>query len=84
MAAGIAELDTQVGEGILEWIQVSPAYRGCGLGAYVVTELLARMPQKARFATVSGQINDPSNPEGLYRKCGFRGNDVWHTLTKRA
>lgn len=83
VATGIAELDEQVGEGILEWIQVSPAYRGRGLGAYVVTELLTRMAQKAKFATVSGQINNPSKPEKLYRKCGFQGNDVWHILRKR-
>ena len=27
VATGIAELDTRIGEGILEWIQVSPKYR---------------------------------------------------------
>lgn len=80
VATGVAELDEDVGEGILEWIQVSPAYRGHGLESYVVTELLTRMSKKARFATVSGQVNNPSNPEGLYRKCGFQGNDVWHIM----
>jgi len=82
-ATGIAELDEQVDEGILEWIQVSPAYRGLGLGTYVVAELLTRIAKKARFATVSGQINNPSRPESLYRKCGFQGNDIWHILRKR-
>lgn len=83
VATGIAELDEEIGEGILEWIQVSPAYRGLGLGTYVVTELLTRIAQKAQFATVSGQMNNPSKPEGLYRKCGFQGNDIWHVLKKR-
>lgn len=83
VASGIAEFDRQIGEGILEWIQVSPSHRGLGLGTYVVTELLTRMARKARFATVSGQVNNPSNPENLYRKCGFQGNDVWHILRKR-
>lgn len=83
VATGIAELDPQVSEGILEWIQVSPSHRGLGLGTYVVSELLSRMAKKARFATVSGQINNPSKPESLYRKCGFKGNDVWHILRKR-
>lgn len=83
VATGIAEFDRQVGEGILEWIQVSPSHRGLGLGTYVVTELLSRMAGKARFATVSGQINNPSKPESLYRKCGFKGNDIWHILRKR-
>ncbi len=82
VATGIAELDEQVGEGILEWIQVSPAYRGLGLGAYIVTELLNRIAPKAQFATVSGQINNPFKPEKLYRKCGFQGNDRWHILRK--
>lgn len=83
VATGIGELDGQIGEGILEWIQVSPAYRRLGLGTYVVTELLTRMAKKAQFATVSGQINSPSKPENLYRKCGFQGNDIWHILKKR-
>lgn len=82
-ATGIAEFDAEIGEGILEWIQVSPAYRGCGLGAYVVTELLNRMAEKAKFATVSGQINNPQKPENLYRKCGFQGNDIWHILRRK-
>ncbi len=83
VATGIAELDREIGEGILEWIQVSKDYRGCGLGSYIVSELLWRMKGIAKFATVSGQCNNPTNPEGLYRKCGFTGNDVWHILRKR-
>lgn len=82
-ATGIAELDAETGEGILEWIQVSEAYRGCGLGTYIVTELLCRIAKKAKFATVSGQVQNPSNPEALYRKCGFTGNDIWHILRKK-
>ena len=78
VATGIAELDCECNEGILEWIQVSENYRGCGLGSYIVAELLWRMKDIAQFATVSGQCNNPANPERLYRKCGFTGNDVWH------
>lgn len=83
VATGIAELDQEMGEGILEWIQVSKEYRGHGLGSYIVRELLWRMKGKAKFATVSGQCNNPTNPEALYRKCGFTGNDVWHVMRKR-
>lgn len=83
VATGIAEFDKQVGEGILEWIQVSKSYRGLGLGTYIVTELLNRISEKAKFATVSGRINNPSKPESLYRKCGFIGSDVWHILKKQ-
>lgn len=81
-ATGVAELDCEIGEGVLEWIQVSEDYRRCGLGRYIVSELLWRMKGSARFATVSGKCNNPSNPESLYRKCGFKGNDLWHILRK--
>ena len=83
VATGIAELDCEIGEGVLEWIQVSQGHRGKGIGRYVVSELLWRLTSKASFATVSGQCNNASNPEKLYRKCGFCGNDVWHILRKR-
>lgn len=79
-ATGIAELDREIGEGVLEWIQVSKEHRGCGLGSYVVSELLWRMKDIAKFATVSGRCDNPTNPEALYRRCGFKGNDVWHIL----
>lgn len=82
VATGIAELDCEIGEGVLEWIQVSGNYRGHGLGSYIVFELLWRMNGKASFVTVSGQCNNATNPEKLYRKCGFTGNDVWHILRK--
>lgn len=83
VATGIAELDKEIGEGVLEWIQVSEQHRGYGLGKYVVSELLWRMKERATFVTVSGQCNNPTNPEALYRKCGFTGSDVWHVLRKR-
>lgn len=82
VATGIGELDMEVGEGILEWIQVSEAYRRCGLGSYIISELLRRMKGRAEFATVSGQCDNPSNPEALYRRCGFEGSDVWHILRR--
>lgn len=83
VATGIAELDRDCGEGALEWIQVSAHHRRRGLGAYLVAELLWRMKDVAHFATVSGRCDNPSNPETLYRKCGFTGTDVWHILRKR-
>lgn len=83
VATGIGELDHDISEGILEWIQVSEQYRRIGLGTSVVLELLRRMKGHADFATVSGQRDSPSSPESLYRKCGFTGNDIWHILKKR-
>lgn len=82
-ATGIGELDRDIHEGILEWIQVSADFRGLGLGHYIVTEQLRRMSKAAEFATVSGKVNNPANPEALYRSCGFTGNDVWHVLQRR-
>ena len=83
LGGGIADYDREIGELILEWIQVLPQYRQRGYGQVIVNGLLAKMQGVARFATVSGKVNNPTNPEGLYRRCGFTGNDVWHILTKR-
>lgn len=83
IASGIAEFDNEVNEGILEWIQISEQYRGQKLGKYIVNELLIRMKSYADFVTVSGKVNNPTNPEILYRKCGFEGNDIWHILIKK-
>ena len=67
VAIGIAEPDREIGEGILEWIQVSRNYHGCGLGRCIVSELLWRMKGTADFAAVSGQCHNPNNPKVLYR-----------------
>ena len=76
-ATGIAEIDRRIGEGILEWIQVSPEYRRRGLGQYVVKELLYRMKEKAGFVTVSGKMKNENNPYGMYTACGFGEGKVW-------
>jgi GNAT superfamily N-acetyltransferase len=83
VALGIAELDKSVHEGMLEWIQVLPEYRKCKLGQAIVMKLLVNLIDKADFVTVSGQVNNITNPERLYRKCGFEGNDIWHILKSK-
>ncbi len=83
IAAGIADYDTLTKEIILEWIQVLPEYRKQGIGSAIVNELLFRMKNTADFATVSGKADNKTNPEKLYRKCGFVGIDVWHILYKK-
>lgn len=83
VAGGIADYDRECGELILEWIQVIPTFRGQGYGKTVVNSLLSKMEGIAKFATVSGKINNPTDPERLYRSCGFIGNDIWHILTKK-
>lgn len=79
-ATGIAELDGRIGEGMLEWIQVSPAYRRKGLGAYLVCELLRRMQGRADFVTVSGRVDSASRPMRLYAACGFASPVIWHVV----
>ena len=82
VASGIGEIDPRIGEGILEWIQVSPAYRRRGLGQVLVCRLLEHMRGKARFVTVSGRLNSPSQPLALYLSCGFQHPVIWHVLTR--
>ena len=83
VACGMADLDREAGELILEWIQVLPAYRRKGVGRLLVEELLRRGKEYAQFATVSGKTENASKPELLYRACGFRGDDVWHILRRK-
>ncbi|MGL4336340.1 MAG: GNAT family N-acetyltransferase [Turicibacter sp.] len=83
VALGIANFDPELKEGSLEWIQVMPEYRRKGLGQLIVTELLVRLNTKATFVTVSGEVDNMTNPENLYRKCGFVGHDIWHVLSKK-
>lgn len=82
IASGIAEIDRDIREGVLEWVQVSPAYRRRGWGRIIVNELLYRMRGRADFVTVSGKVNDPSDPRALYERCGFEGAVIWHVLRK--
>ncbi|HWR19553.1 MAG TPA: GNAT family N-acetyltransferase [Clostridia bacterium] len=82
--AGLADYDANMREGILEWIQILPSFRGKGVGKAIVNELLMRLCAcGARFATVSGRKHNPTNPEALYRACGFTGSDTWHVMTKK-
>ncbi len=83
VACGIGDFDGSLGELILEWIQVLPEYRGRKIGQMIVNELLCRMAGKAKFATVSGKMDNRTCPEILYRKCGFTGNDIWHIMRRK-
>ena len=79
IASGIAEYDENCREGILEWIQVLPEYRGKGLGKKIVSVLLNNLKKcGADFVTVSGNLDNVSAPLQLYKKCGFEGDDVWY------
>lgn len=81
-ATGIAAFDPEVKEGMLEWVQVSPAFRRQGLGRFVVNELLFRLKNRADFVTVSGRMNNPTDPYALYLNCGFENPVIWHVIQK--
>lgn len=83
IASGIAELDATIREGVLEWIQVSPAYRRRGWGRIIVNELLGRLTGQADFVTVLGKVNERTDPRALYERCGFGEAVIWHVLKKR-
>jgi GNAT superfamily N-acetyltransferase len=79
-ALGIADLDPTVPEASLEWVQVHPDFRGRGLGKAIVAALLREVTGRAAFTTVSGRVDNRTQPERLYRRCGFTGSDVWWLL----
>lgn len=82
IASGIAEYDYEIKEGILEWIQVLPQYQHQGYGKIIVCELLNRLKSVcASFVAVSGLVDNETNPEKLYRSCGFTGNDIVYIHT---
>ncbi len=78
VALGIADLDEIRGEGSLEWIQVDSGFRGYGLGKALVNELLNRIALSGKFTSVSGEVDNVTQPERLYRACGFVGERIWH------
>lgn len=82
VGCAMGEFDPESGEMSIEWVQVLPAFRRRGVGQALVWALLRRAPEEARFATVSGQAENASHPEALYRSCGFTGTDYWHILSK--
>lgn len=78
----IAEYDKHIQEGSIEWLQVLPEYRNRGLAKALVSEVLKRLKQKARFTSVSGNIDSISNPYKVYKKCGFEGENIWYVLRR--
>lgn len=80
VGAVIGEFDPEAGEGVVEWLQVLPEFRRRGIAAGLTARALAAMAGFADFATVSGERENPTRPERVYRACGFQGDDVWHIL----
>lgn len=78
----IAELDPQLREAAVRWVQVFPDYQGRGLGRALVQELLHRIGGRALFTTVTGIVEDRDNPGAFFRCCGFSGDDVWWYLSR--
>lgn len=84
VGCAISDLDPSVAEGSLEWVQVLPDAQGRGMGRALVLSTLQRMQGRADFAVVSGEVDNPTSPEALYRSCGFTGEDLWHVYTAPA
>jgi hypothetical protein len=40
------------------------------------------MRVNARLITVSGEVDNPTAPERLYRRCGFSGSDIWWAMRR--
>lgn len=79
----ICDFDREAGEAIIEWLQVLPEYRGKCVGSALICKALKTMSSFADFATVSGECDNITNPERVYRRCGFLGEDVWHILNEK-
>lgn len=73
----IASFDKDIKEAYIEWLQISKEYRRLGLGFVLVNELLRRLNNKAKFVTVSGDVNNPYHPLSLYQRCGFGDNTIY-------
>lgn len=84
IACGIAEYDKECKEGILEWICVLPQAQRKGYGSRIISCLLYRLKELgALFVTVSGRVDNISNPEKFYRSCGFKGSDIWYICNEK-
>ncbi|MGD2248337.1 MAG: GNAT family N-acetyltransferase [Candidatus Methanofastidiosia archaeon] len=76
---GIGEVDSNIKEASLEWIQVLPEYRGKKIGKALVQKLLQRVHKKVKFTTVSGRYGETNK---FYKGCGFTGDDIWWVLSR--
>ncbi|MBQ8293334.1 MAG: GNAT family N-acetyltransferase [Bacilli bacterium] len=77
IASGIAEYDSKINEGILEWLQVLSKYQNKGFGKIIINSLLIELKNLgSKFTTVSGDLDNNTKPEKLYRSCGFSGDDI--------
>ncbi len=83
VGAILCDLDREIREASIEWLQVLPECRGRGIGAALVCKALEQVRGFADFATVSGETGNVTCPEQVYRRCGFSGADVWHILEKK-
>ena len=60
-----------------------PEYQNKGYGKSLVYSLLMKLKNLgAKFATVSGSLDNSKTLEKLYSNCGFTGNDIWYICKK--
>lgn len=80
VASIICEVDPEIKEGIVDWLQVSYKYQGQGFGKLILLAALHRLKEVVDFVTVSGSLENENYPEAVYRKCGFIGQDIWYIV----
>jgi ribosomal protein S18 acetylase RimI-like enzyme len=66
----ITDVDPEIREANLDWIQLLPEYRGKRIGEALISETLSRLRGKADMAYV-GTLDERA--ARFYRKCGFDG-----------
>lgn len=82
VASLIMERDLEVGEAVIEWLQVTQEFLGKGLAKSILRYGLKQSSNQDDFVTVSGSLDNPSNPIHVYRSVGFVGEDIWYVIKK--
>lgn len=82
VASIICEYDPEIQEGVVDWLQVDLKHQGQGLAQVLLCHALHVLKTKADFVTVSGSLDNKSDPEWVYRKCGFIGQDIWYIVAR--
>ena len=82
IASLIALYDGEINEGVVDFIQVLPKYRGLGYARELLLKVLNELRSVADFVTVSGRVENQTNPKKLYESVGFTGDDIWYVCIK--
>jgi len=76
-ALAIGDFYTPIKEGSLDWVQVSPDFRGQGIGELLVYTLVKRIESKEGTIRVTGMA------DAFYERCGFEKASKWYIFDKK-